>query len=112
MQDRNSDFIIADLIESGRMQEFADYFENNLQETFYPHNRYDAIIMKMEDNEDYYFGTLAAHGFDALKSGGIFVLDINNCAIDEDKTLTVMQLFFTYNSEMSRSGYYVFQKTQ
>lgn len=74
-------------------------------------DHYDVIVFNAADY-DYYYGTVAANAWDALKSDGYLVFNLNGSILDTERVIQVTELFFEYKPEESRDGYYVFKKRE
>lgn len=94
-----------------QMSVYGEYFEDGLDHPVsYPKLYYDCMLFRARDEQGYYYGTVAAHAYDALQSGGYFILNINETAQDVDKIVSLFSLFFTYMDKESDSNFYVFKK--
>lgn len=94
-----------------QMLVYGEYFNDGLDDHLsYPKLYYNALVFRARDETRYYYGTVAAHAYDALQSGGYFIFNINETAQDIDQIISMLSLFFTYLPNESETNFYVFRK--
>jgi hypothetical protein len=105
--------ILTSIIQPEKLALYDEYTQIglNAQGGAYLLNHYDIVLFNAADY-DYYYGTVAANAFDALKPGGHLIFNLNGSVLDTDKVISVSQLFFEYLENESRDGYYVFKKAE
>lgn len=100
----------ASLLTEETLALYGNYFSDEPDEKIYPDLYYDCLVFRARDEVRYYYGTVAAHIYDALKIGGYFIFNIDQTVQDIDQIISMFSLFFTYLVKESDGHFYVFRK--
>lgn len=102
--------IFHSLLTDEQMSLYGEYFSSHIDDNLYPSLYYNCLVFRARDEERYYYGTVAAHVYDALVIGGYFIFNINETVHDIDQIIAMLSLFFTYLPKESDDDFYVFRK--
>ena len=112
-EELEKDAVLTSIIQPEKLALYNEYRQIGLdvEGGAYLRNHYDIVVFNAADY-DYYYGTVAANAFDALKPGGHLIFNLNGSVLDTERVISVSQLFFEYLENESRDGYYVFRKRE